>query len=47
MKAKKVKESAGSRIFDVINIILLAGVAFICMVPFLFVISAYIGRAHV
>lgn len=40
MEAKKVKESAGSRIFDVLNIILLAGVAFICMVPFLFVISA-------
>lgn len=43
MKAKKVKESAGSRIFDVINIILLAGVAFICMAPFLFVISASVS----
>lgn len=43
MKTRRVKESAGSRIFDVVNLILLAGVSLICLVPFLFVISASVS----
>lgn len=40
MKSKKVKESLASRIFDGVNVLMLTGVSLICIVPFLFVISA-------
>ena len=39
----KMKESVGSRIFDVANVILLVGVSLLCIVPFLFVISASVS----
>lgn len=43
MKTRRIKESTGSRIFDAVNLILLAGVSLICLVPFLFVISASVS----
>lgn len=39
----KVKESLGSRVFDVANVIILTVVAAICLSPFLFVISASVS----
>lgn len=38
MKNMKVKQSVGSRIFDAANLLILAGVSLICLVPFMFVI---------
>lgn len=43
MRSKKVKKSVGSRVFDVCNILFLSGMAFICMSPFLYVVSASIS----
>jgi len=40
MKQKKIKQSAASRVFDAANVLLLGGVSLICLVPFLYVISA-------
>lgn len=39
----KVKKSMGSRIFDTINVLLLIGISLLCIVPFLFVISASVS----
>ncbi len=41
--ALKIKESMGSRIFDVFNIVILFLIAFLCLVPFLYVFSASVS----
>ncbi|MBO6242754.1 MAG: carbohydrate ABC transporter permease [Butyrivibrio sp.] len=40
----KVKESTGSKIFDLFNILLLFFIAFICLSPFLYVFSASVSN---
>ena len=42
-KGSTIKDTMGSRIFDVLNYLVIAVAAFICLAPFLFVISASVS----
>ena len=42
-KKNRIKESTGERIFDVINIIILLGISFACIAPFLYIFSASVS----